>query len=153
MDTIREGGCLCGQVRFRTLGEPTRTYICYCKFCQKLTGSAYNVEPVFPEAQVEFSGGEIRTYEFISPDHGRTLFVQFCPMCGGRVGLRTQRVSGNQCLLAGTFDDPNSFRPNLQIFTDEAPSWIELHRGSDCYKAHAFRFGGGTIEPWKRAAT
>lgn len=151
MDTVREGGCLCGSVRFKVFGEPNRTYICYCKFCQKLTGSAFNVEPVFPTSQVEFLGGEVRTYEFTSPDHGRSLFVQFCPTCGGRVGLTTQRFPAVQCLLAGTFDDPSAFRPILQIFTDTAPSWIELQRGSDCYSAHAFRMEGGMNEPWQRA--
>ena len=42
-----EGGCLCGAVRFATLGEPSRVTVCHCRFCQKATGSAYLVEPIF----------------------------------------------------------------------------------------------------------
>jgi len=142
---------MCGSVRFKTHGEPNRTYVCYCKFCQKVTGSAFLVETVFPKVNVEFSGSEIKVYEYRSPSHGRSLFVQFCPSCGSTFGLTTQRFPANQNMFAGTFDDPNSFTPHLQIFTDDAPKWIELQRGSDCYREHAFKVEGGMNEPWRKA--
>lgn len=151
MTTVREGGCLCGSVRFKTNSQPKRTYICYCKFCQKLTGSAFLVEPVFPKENVEFSGGEFKVYDYCSPTHGRRLFVQFCPSCGSRFGLKTERFPENQCLFAGVFDDPSSFKPDLQIFTDDAPNWIEFQMGSACYREHAFRADGDMNEPWRRA--
>ena len=47
MSEIHQGGCLCGTVRYRTVGRPERTTICHCTFCQRLTGSAFLVEPVF----------------------------------------------------------------------------------------------------------
>jgi hypothetical protein len=151
MTTVREGGCLCGSVRFKTHGEPNRTYVCYCKFCQKVTGSALLVEPVFPKVNVKFSGGEIKVYEYRSPAHGRSLFVQFCPSCGSRFGLTTERYPANQCMFAGVFDNPSSFEPSLQIFTDDAPKWIDLQPGIDCYSEHAFKVEGGMNEPWRKA--
>ena len=142
---------MCGSVRFKAQGEPKRTYVCYCRFCQKLTGSAFLVEPVFPKESVKFSGGPISVFEYRSPTHGRSLFVQFCPSCGSRFGLKTQRYTENQCMFAGAFDDPSSFTPDLQIFTDDAPKWIEFQTRSDCYSEHAFKVEGGMNEPWRKA--
>jgi len=142
---------MCGSVRFKTQGEPKRTYVCYCKFCQKVTGSAFLVEAVFDGANVEFSGGAIKVYEYRSPTHGRSLFVQYCPSCSSRFALTTQRFPENRCMFVGTFDDPGSVTPNLQIFTDDAPTWIDFQSCSDCYREHAFKLEGGMNEPWKKA--
>jgi len=46
MPMIHEGGCLCGEIRYETMAEPVRVTICHCTFCQRLTGSAYLVEPI-----------------------------------------------------------------------------------------------------------
>jgi hypothetical protein len=93
-----------------------------------LTGSTFLGEPVFPKENVEFSVGEFKVYDYFSPTHGRRLFVQLRPSCGSRFGLKTERFPENQCLFAGVFDDPSSFQPDLQIFTDGTPNWIEFQR-------------------------
>ncbi|WP_442480532.1 GFA family protein [Variovorax paradoxus] len=48
MTTRRDGGCLCGPVRFVALGEPMRTLQCHCRFCQHMTGSS----PALPRASI-----------------------------------------------------------------------------------------------------
>ena len=62
MSMVHQGGCLCGQVRYRTTAAPLRITICHCKFCQRLTGSAYLVEPIFSREQVVFEGAPTTTY-------------------------------------------------------------------------------------------
>jgi hypothetical protein len=151
MDRVREGGCMCGSVRFTARG-PARTLVCYCGFCQKVTGSAFLVEAVFPKARVEFAGGAVAVYAYRSPAHGRRLFVQFCASCGSSFGLTTERFPENQCLFAGAFDDPSPFTPGAQIFTDDAPKWLDFQSGSDCYREHVFKVDGGMNEPWRKAA-
>src|SRR4249920_3761579 len=57
MRGIHEGGCLCGTVRYRTQGEPIRVTICHCRFCQRATGGAYMVEPIFRLGDVRVTRG------------------------------------------------------------------------------------------------
>ena len=45
MSDVHEGGCVCGNVRYRSIGAPMLATVCHCTFCQKRTGSAYS-EPV-----------------------------------------------------------------------------------------------------------
>jgi hypothetical protein len=45
--------------------------VCYCTFCQRLTGSAYLVEAILLKEQVEITGGPIGTYEHRSGETGR----------------------------------------------------------------------------------
>ena len=63
MTAIHEGGCLCGSVRYRTVGDPIMATICHCKFCQRRTGSAFSEPVFFKMEQIEFSGGPRSTYE------------------------------------------------------------------------------------------
>jgi len=62
MPIVHEGGCLCGDIRYRTTAaEPIRVTVCHCTFCQKLTGSAFLVEPIFRRKDVIFSGNAVST--------------------------------------------------------------------------------------------
>ena len=37
----RDGGCLCGAVRYTAEADPTSATVCHCRDCQKFTGSAF----------------------------------------------------------------------------------------------------------------
>ena len=50
---INEGGCLCGTVRYATKDDPVRVTFCHCRFCQRATGSAYLVEPIFRATETD----------------------------------------------------------------------------------------------------
>jgi hypothetical protein len=63
MEGMHDGGCLCGSLRYRVTGEPVRSTVCHCRFCQRVTGSAYLVEPVFLKHQVAFTVGEPKIYD------------------------------------------------------------------------------------------
>ncbi len=71
MSSVHEGGCLCLDVRFKTTGDPVRTTVCHCTFCQRHTGSAYLVAPIFKRDAVEFSGIATQAYDHRSDGSGK----------------------------------------------------------------------------------
>ena len=60
--TQRDGGCLCGAIRFRAAGDPVRTSICYCTQCRRQTGSAMPAFAVFSVEAVDVVRGAPASY-------------------------------------------------------------------------------------------
>src|SRR3954470_21117760 len=139
MTEVHRGGCLCGFVRYRTFGRPVWTTICHCTFCQRLTGSAFLVEPIFLIRNVEIERGTPSEHEHRSPDHGRTLRIRFCPRCGTHVGLLFERFPSVLGVCGGTFDDPTWFSPDRHIFTRSAVPWMSFPPGISCFEGHALK--------------
>ena len=54
---VHEGGCICGAVRYETEGDPLRVTICHCRWCQRATGAAYMVEPIFRREDLRVTKG------------------------------------------------------------------------------------------------
>ncbi|HZF54665.1 MAG TPA: GFA family protein [Polyangiaceae bacterium] len=150
MADTHEGGCLCGDIRYKTSGEPAYQAICHCRFCQQLSGSAFHVVVVFDKPRVEFSGKAFSTYPYRSPDHGRVLTVQFCPRCGTRLGLNFERFPTFQSICGGTFDDPSWFKVDRHIFTSAAVNWMVFPEGVDLFDKHSLTLDGGLEEPLPR---
>jgi hypothetical protein len=61
MSEIHEGGCLCGSVRYRAKGKPSRVSVCHCTDCRRCTGSAFAVVAHFKDENLEISGGALST--------------------------------------------------------------------------------------------
>ena len=149
MSEIHRGGCLCGHVRYRTLGKPERTTICHCTFCQRLTGSAFLVEPVFLTKNVEIEKGVVSTFDYHSPDHGRVLHVNFCSKCGTHLSLLFERFPTMQGICGGTYDDPTWFKPDRHIFTRSAVPWMAYPHDVSCFERHAIGSDGSPEQPWQ----
>jgi hypothetical protein len=140
MSETHEGGCVCGAVRYTTHGDPMRVTVCHCTWCQRRTGTAFAVEPVFNDEQVEIHGGPLTTYRHVSDVSGRWLDLEFCPTCGTNIGFTLEWRPGARLIDAGTFDDPSWIRSNKYqfryIFLSSAQDWSEVPEGVEKYERH-----------------
>ena len=136
------GGCLCSSVRLRAAQRPQRTLACHCTFCQRLTGTAFYVESIFPIDAVEFEGGEIRTFEHVSDTSGKKVYVHFCARCGTTLGLTFERWPEIRAVSRSCFDAPSDIAIDAHIWTRSAQAGVVLPSGVDCFAESRYASGG-----------
>ena len=148
MSEFHDGGCLCGAVRYRVKGNPLKTCVCHCTFCQRRTGSAFSLVIVFGDGQVEMNGDTLTEYEHRSDESHRWVRLQFCNRCGTTVACKLEHAPGVRVISGGTFDDPNWIKLNTHIWTRSAQHWMAFHRTSIASKKRLFRrlsYGSGAV--------
>lgn len=134
------GGCVCGAVRFKAIGEPSRVTVCHCTWCQRRTGTAFGVEAVFDQSQVEVVGDTIARYRHVSDESGRWLDIEFCNRCGGNLGFTLEAVPGIRTLPAGAFDDAgwisSERQPFRHVFAQSRRDWSDLSSAVEVHEQH-----------------
>jgi len=138
---MHTGRCLCGALRYETLADPIRVTLCHCRFCQRATGGAYMVEPIFQLDHLRLIKGEPKIYHRPSGGSGKMIYIHFCAACGTKLWLTFERFPGFAGVYAGTFDDPNWFEiraeTSKQIFTSLARPDTVLPPHIPAYAEHA----------------
>jgi hypothetical protein len=123
---IREGGCLCGAVRFRCEGEPLNVRICHCRTCQKAMGSPFFARALFDQRALTVEG---ETAYYASSE---AIHRVFCKTCGTR--LFSRRTNGTAVGIAlATFDDRNALAPTEHIWVSDKIAWVRLDDGLPQY--------------------
>lgn len=109
-ENAHEGGCLCGQVRYRTVGEVQIAGVCHCRYCQVRAGSAFGVLAYFTEADISVLSGELKPYAFTS-ESDKSWENQFCANCGTTLFMRLE-------VFPGWFD------LNAEVFTRSKAKFV-----------------------------
>jgi hypothetical protein len=122
--TVREGGCACGEVRYRLTSDPLFVNCCHCLNCQRQTGSAFVINVLIETDRVELLSGDPQPVA-APRDDGSTQTIWRCPTC--QLALYSQYTSPRvRFVRAGTLDDPDSVRPDAHIFTRSKLPWVIL---------------------------
>ena len=147
---------MCRAVRYAARGEPVRVTICHCSFCQRITGSAFLVEPIFKCEDVTFAGKTARVFEHRSDGSGKPVSVHFCERCGAHLMLVFERFPYVVGLFAGTFDDPSWFGrgpgKERHIFIRSAQKGVVLPANVELYEGHSIAPDGSPNTPMVLAA-
>jgi len=122
-----EGGCLCGQVRFKGEADPFFQAICHCKNCQKQAGSAFSVVVGLPKEPLHLTG-ELANYADTA-ESGDTVNRRFCPRCGSGIYSETDKRPGMVILKAGALDDTSWLEPTVHVWTESAMSFTAIPEG------------------------
>lgn len=144
--TPAEGGCLCGALRYAVTAPPMRVTVCHCRFCQRATGGAYMVEPIFATADLTVLAGVPKVHDHRSEGSGKTVHIHFCPDCGTKLWLSFERFPDAVGVYAGTFDRPDWFpiRPDTSkhIYLGVARPDTVIPAGLPTYVEHATTLDG-----------
>jgi hypothetical protein len=124
MSEEREGGCACGEVRYRLTSEPLFVHCCHCVNCQRQTGSAFVINLLIEADRVELLGAEPQRVD-VPRDDGSMQQVFRCSSCQIAVYSIYTRP---QVLFvrAGTLDEPSSVAPDVHIYTKSKVPWVTL---------------------------
>lgn len=145
------GGCLCGDNRYAVNAEPIRVTFCHCRFCQRATGSAYLVEPIFDCDNLKILAGAPTKYEHRSEGSGKLVTINFCSRCGTKLFLEFERFPDVVGVYGGTFDDPNWFEctpdNSKYIFLDVAQRGTVVPAGFNTFQQHATLNDGTPVKP------
>ncbi|MEZ5888132.1 MAG: GFA family protein [Paracoccaceae bacterium] len=146
-----QGGCLCGGLRYEVKAQPGRTTICHCKFCQRATGGAYLVEPVFDARDFSVVKGKAKQYTHRSEGSGKKVYIHFCDVCGTKIFLTFERFADVVGVYGGTFDDPDWYdltpESSKHIFLGVAQRGTVIPPHVNTFTEHATQNDGTPIAP------
>jgi hypothetical protein len=127
----RQGGCLCGAVRYTIKSEPAVTAVCHCTHCQRQSGSVFSTNLIVPEGDF-VQVGETKAYSD-KGDSGMPVYRHFCAACGSPIYTKLDAMPGVLAVKAGTLDDVSSVQPAVEIYTDHAAGWVIPVQGAQRY--------------------
>lgn len=118
----RTAQCACGQVQVITMGEPNRVIGCHCYYCQKRTGSVFQVSAWFRDEQIVKLAGT--TLAFSESPRSKGVKYQCCPVCGSTVHWTFSHVQGYRSIAVGCFTDPQFPTPSFEMHTEKRHPWV-----------------------------
>jgi hypothetical protein len=129
-----EGGCSCGEVRYRLTSEPLFVNCCHCLNCQRQTGSAFVINLLVEADRVAVTSGEPRAVE-VPRDDGKAQRIHRCPAC--QVAVFSE-YGWPEILFVrgGTLDDPSAVKPDAHIYTRSKLPWVTLPDDTPAFEVY-----------------
>ena len=125
MNPRLEGGCACGELRYRLASRPMFVHCCHCRDCQRQTGSAFVLNALIETERVEKLVGETRAVA-VPTDSGRPHEIDRCPSCGTAVWSHYDGVPALSFVRVGTLNEPSALPPNVHIYTRSKLPWVAV---------------------------
>lgn len=129
-----EGGCACGQVRYRLLSGPIVVHCCHCRSCQRESGASFALNAVIEADRVELLAAAPERVDTPS-ESGKGQAILRCPSC--RVALWSHYGGAGEAasfIRVGTLDDPDACPPDAHVFTRSAQRWVQIPEGSESFE-------------------
>jgi hypothetical protein len=123
-ENLREGGCLCGGVRYRVAGEARTSAICHCVSCRRASGAQSVAWVVFPSEAFSFVSGDPAEYRS-SSGVSRT----FCGRCGTSLTYQHDGNADSIDVTTASLDLPDELPPTRHVWLEDKVSWESVNDG------------------------
>jgi hypothetical protein len=105
-------------------GPPEFVMQCFCRDCQKATGTGHTTIVGVLESNLTVEGVP-KTFTVAGESGGRVT-RHFCGVCGGRLFTSGDLPGPMRMLQAGSLDDVNSVEPTAAIYVKDAARWDKI---------------------------
>src|ERR1700682_6497516 len=125
-DLPLDGGCTCGEVRYRMTSKPMFVHCCHCRWCQRETGASFALHAMIEADRVSVLKGEVEVVDTPS-NSGKGQRIARCPKC--QIALWSNYAGAGDAVRfvrVGTLDEPDRLPPNIHIFTSSKQPWVVL---------------------------
>jgi len=113
-----EGGCLCGEVRYRISGTPRALSLCHCRTCRRAAGAPSVAWVVLNATDLVILQGMPSVFRS-SPDVLRT----FCGRCGTSLTYQRESQLASIDITTASLDEPDTFPPEREIWLSHKIDW------------------------------
>ena len=117
-----DGGCRCGQLRFRVTLPPIMTSVCHCAGCRRMSGSAFSTTAMIPGEGFEVTAGD----SVPGGLRGPRLLHRHCADCHGWVYTAFADNDAYLNLRATLLDDVAWFEPFVESCAAEKLAWVDV---------------------------
>jgi len=131
---MSEGGCFCGNVRYKYTGEVQAKALCHCKDCRKIGGSTYSTNIIVPGEGFQVVQGNPKTISKKGDDTGNEITSYFCGDCGSTMWRAGATFGDAKVVKVGTLDDDQALEKNapaIELYAPIRPSWVTKVNGAD----------------------
>ena len=131
-----EGGCTCGQVRYRLTCPPIVVNCCHCRWCQRETGTAFALNAMIETDAINLLSGQPERVNTPS-DSGKGQTIVRCPSC--HIAVWSHYAGAGELLSfvrVGTLDNPDVLPPDFHIFTASKQPWVILPQDQPAFEVY-----------------
>jgi hypothetical protein len=133
---FNDGGCTCGLVRYRMSGNPLFVHCCHCRWCQRETGTAFAYNALIEADRLALLQGGVEVIDTPSAS-GLGQKISRCPKCHIAIWSNYSGAGGTiHFLRVGTLDEPDSWPPDIHIYTASKQPWVILPHGTPAVAAY-----------------
>ena len=119
-NTIEEGGCFCGSVRYSFESNDYPSANCYCSMCRRISGAAFVSWIAIPSSFFNYTNGAPK--KLISSTHGARYF---CEDCGTPLVCILDEDQKNIYVTICSLDNPQNFKPKDDLYTEDMLDWVK----------------------------
>jgi hypothetical protein len=97
--------------------------------CQRASGAPFTGLFFVKGSNITITKGHPRTYRS-SPQVDR----YFCDRCGAPLFFQRLNRPEDRAIFVGSLDDPNHFKPDVQVCLSSAVGWLDIRDGAPRYQ-------------------
>lgn len=131
------GRCLCGDVKLKLLGNPSKCFACYCRDCQRSAGGPCQIVAVYAKQDVTVIDPQERIHSYSIPASetasGKVKEKLFCGSCGCTVATIPHKWHGEKIVIRTALleDGMDAMSPSEEWFIRDRPRSSAKLAGTD----------------------